>query len=137
MCGGAKDPVYTRGVGQKNHRPVYLNLLKIRLPVGGAVSILHRLTGFALVLALPFGLYALQYSLRGEAEFARLSGWFSTIPGRAAGLLALWAVAQHFFSGLRHLLLDVDIGVDRTAARLSAWLTLAAALVTVAVAGAA
>jgi succinate dehydrogenase / fumarate reductase cytochrome b subunit len=124
-------------VGQKNHRPVYLNLLKIRLPVGGAVSILHRLTGFALVLALPFGLYALQYSLQGAEEFARLSGWFSTIPGRAAGLLVLWAVAQHFFSGLRHLLFDVDIGVGRTAARSSAWLTFAAALVTVAVAGAA
>ena len=36
-----------------DHRPVFLNLLQIRLPVCALVSILHRVTGVAIVLFFP------------------------------------------------------------------------------------
>lgn len=105
---------------KKKKRPVYLNLLAIRLPIGGMVSILHRVSGVLLVLALPVSLYALQTALSGADGYARVTGWFAGWPAKAVLLMTLWALAHHFFAGLRHLFLDLDIGIERTAARLGA-----------------
>lgn len=112
-------------------RPVHLNLFVIRLPVTGVVSILHRLTGVLLVLAFPVFLYLLQQSLRDPAGFAEVRELLRSPMGRAFSLLATWVVAQHFYSGIRHLLLDMDIGIERSRARLGSWLVLAASGVTV------
>jgi succinate dehydrogenase / fumarate reductase cytochrome b subunit len=34
----------------------------------------------------------------------------------------VWSLSHHLLAGVRHLLLDIDIGLDRAAARASAWL---------------
>ncbi len=112
-------------------RPVHLNLFVIRLPVTGVVSILHRLTGVLLVLAFPVFLYLLQQSLRDPAGFAEVRELLRSPIGRGLSLLAVWLIAQHFFSGIRHLLLDFDIGIERSRARLGSWLVFIAAGVTV------
>lgn len=123
-------------MGKKNKRPVYLNLFKIRLPITGVVSIIHRATGALLVLLLPIALYLLQRSLQDPEVFARIASSVTTLPGRLVWLLIVWVFAQHFFSGVRHLLLDVDIGIERTKARHGAWLTFIATVVVVLLAGA-
>jgi succinate dehydrogenase / fumarate reductase cytochrome b subunit len=112
-------------MGNENKRPVYLNLLQIRLPIGGVVSILHRATGVVLTVLTPLLLYMLHSSLRDPDAFARYVNYFSTPLGRFNALLALWLFLQHLLSGVRHLLLDLDIGIARADARRSAWLTLA------------
>ncbi|MBI3574439.1 MAG: succinate dehydrogenase, cytochrome b556 subunit [Gammaproteobacteria bacterium] len=122
-------------MGKNNTRPVFLNLLQIRLPIGGVVSILHRSTGVFLVLALPALLYGLQQSLSGPAEYAAVAAKLSGPWMRALLLLLLWVFAQHFFSGIRHLLLDLDIGMEKIPARWLAWLTLAASALVVLLAG--
>jgi len=104
-------------------RPVYLNLFQIRLPVGGVASILHRITGAVLVLLLPFAIYMLQRSLQDPAAFADIVARLGTPFGRFILLVSVWIFSQHFFSGVRHLLQDIDIGLEKTAARRSAWLT--------------
>jgi succinate dehydrogenase / fumarate reductase cytochrome b subunit len=116
-------------------RPVFLNLLQIRLPIGGVVSILHRASGVLLVLLLPPLLYGLQQSLSGPDEYAAMSARLTTLPGRIVVLMLLWFLAQHFFSGMRHLLFDLDIGLDKRPARLLAWLTFAASVLVVVLAG--
>ena len=93
-------------------RPVYLNLLQIRLPIGGVISIIHRISGAVLALFLPFALCALQASLESPERFAQVQAVFASTPGRAALLLALWLLVQHLYSGLRHLLIDIDVGVE-------------------------
>jgi len=107
-------------------RPVHLNLFQIRLPIGGVVSILHRVTGVLLVLALPASVYLLERSVASAAGFAQVHGWLASWPGRLVLLLLALVFLQHLFSGVRHLLLDLDIGVERAAGRRSAWLTLVA-----------
>ena len=102
-------------------RPVYLNLFRIRLPVGGVASIVHRATGVLLVLLMPLGAWVLQRSLEGEAGFQQARAWVSQGPGKLLVLLALALFVQHFFSGLRHLLLDLDLGVSKSVSRASAW----------------
>ena len=113
-------------MGKNKKRPVYLNLFKIRLPVGGILSILHRATGALLVLLLPFALYILDRSLQDPAAFAEISARATSLEGRIVLLIAVWAFAQHFMSGMRHLLLDVGIGDSKSTARLNAWLAFAA-----------
>ena len=116
-------------------RPVFLNLFQIRLPIGGVVSILHRATGVFLVLALPWLLYGLQQSLSGPVEYAAIMTRLSTLPVRILMLVLLWMFTQHFFSGIRHLLLDLDLGMEKHAARRLAWLTLAASALVLMLAG--
>lgn len=111
-------------------RPVYLNLFLIRLPAAGVVSILHRVSGVALVLFLPLALLGLQRSLRSAADYQAVVDSLSLAPVRVLLLLLAAAFAQHFLAGIRHLLLDIDIGITRSQARLSAWLVLAAAAAT-------
>jgi succinate dehydrogenase / fumarate reductase cytochrome b subunit len=116
--------------GKNNTRPVHLNLFKIRLPVGGVLSILHRITGAALVLLLPLGVYALDRSLKDAEFFSDLSAGLTTSLGRATLLVIVWIFSQHFFSGLRHLLLDISIADEKSSARRGAWLAfMATALV--------
>ncbi len=111
----------------RNGRPVYLNLLQIRLPVPGFMSILHRASGAVLSLAIPFVVYLVDLSLRGPEGYARahqlLDGWLAKLV--LLGLL--WALLHHFFAGLRYLLLDVDVGIDKPAYRQSAWAVIIAA----------
>lgn len=113
-------------MGKNKKRPVYLNLVKIRLPVGGVLSILHRASGAFLVLLLPFALYALDQSLRDPEAFADIADRLASLEGRIAIFIMVWAFAQHFMSGIRHLLLDIGIGDEKPVARLSAWLAFAA-----------
>jgi succinate dehydrogenase / fumarate reductase cytochrome b subunit len=121
---------------EKNkNRPVYLNLFKIRLPVGGILSILHRATGAFLVLLLPIALYILQRSLQDPATYAKIAVQAVNPIGRIVVLVIVWVFAQHFFSGIRHLLLDIGIGDSKPAARRNAWLAFVASLTVVALTG--
>jgi len=111
----------------RNGKPIYLNLLQIRLPVPGFMSILHRVSGAMLTVAIPVALYVLELSLRGPEGYAQahvlLDGWFAKLV--LLGLL--WALLHHLFAGIRYLLLDIDVGIDKPAYRHSAWVVLLAA----------
>ncbi len=108
-------------------RPVDLNLLRIYLPVTGWVSILHRISGALLFLALPLGVWALSVSLSGEAGFQQAREWAAHPLVRLCALVLVWAFAHHFFAGLRHLMLDMHLGMDLRRARRSSFAALGAA----------
>jgi len=98
-------------------RPVYLNLLRIHLPLPGWVSILHRVSGALLFAALPFGVWALSVSLADEAGFQRIAGRVTHPLAKLVLLLLIWAFVHHLLAGLRHLALDVHWGVELRHAR--------------------
>ncbi len=101
-------------------RPVYLNLVAIRLPVPGIVSFLHRVSGALLFLVgIPFGLYALQASLASADSFAALAALFAHPLAKLATIVLAWAYFHHFCAGIRYLLLDMHIGDDLAPARRS------------------
>ncbi len=109
-------------------RPFYLNLILIRLPIGGWVSILHRASGALLSLATPALLYGLMLSLRSAQDFDRLAVFLDSGVGLLLLLAVVWATLHHFFAGLRHLGFDLGWGEDRLRARQSAFVTLLLAL---------
>ena len=112
-------------------RPYFLDLLAIRLPIGGVVSILHRASGAFLALAIPLLLYGWMLSLRSPEDFARIRGFFDSGPGWLIGLGLLWGLLHHLFAGLRHLGFDIGWGEEKQRARLTAKLALVAALLLV------
>lgn len=100
-------------------RPVYLNLFRIHLPLPGWVSILHRVSGALLFLAMPLGVWGLSVSLADEAGFQRIADCIAHPLARLVLLGLVWAFAHHLFAGLRHLVLDMHRGVDLRRARQS------------------
>lgn len=112
-------------------RPVYLNLFRIYLPLGGWVSVLHRISGALLFVAIPLAVWGLSVSLSGEAGYGRMADCFAQPLPRLLLLLLVWALAHHGFAGLRHLALDAHWGVGlRRARQTSTAVLLATALVT-------
>lgn len=109
--------------------PKFLNLFQIKLPAGGFASIAHRISGVLLFLSLPLLAWLFALSLRDEQGYQAAVGHLDSLPLKLLSILLLWSLCQHLLTGLRHLLLDVDIGVDRRQARLSAWLVNIGALV--------
>ncbi len=110
-------------------RPKFLTLSEIRLPLPGFVSILHRVSGAGLFLMLPLLIYLFQLSLDPSPEGAAA---FKALTGNPLVKLVLfglsWAYLHHFCAGIRFLLLDLHIGIEKQAARSSATGVLAVSL---------
>jgi len=111
--------------------PVFLNLLRIRFPVGAVTSIAHRLSGLLLFLSFPVLVYWLDLSLRGPDGFAAAREWLDCGWLRLVSAVLVWSLLHHLFAGLRFLLIDIGIGVEREPARRSAWTVNALALLLV------
>lgn len=106
----------------KNDRPVFLDLTRIHMPVNALVSIAHRLSGLLLFLAIPLVLFVLSLSLRDENGYAQARALLDGGAMKLLALLVCWALAHHLLAGLRFLLIDLGVGVDRDSSRRSAWL---------------
>ena len=113
----------------KKQRPKYLNLMEIRLPLPGFVSILHRVSGALLFLSLPLLLWLFSSSLESSQSFDSYKQVVSNLLVKLILLGLLWAYLHHFCAGIRYLFLDLDMGVERPAARKSAGAVLAVSLV--------
>jgi succinate dehydrogenase / fumarate reductase cytochrome b subunit len=124
----------------KKDRPVYRNiglaqLVKYRLPWAGKVSILHRISGAVLFLLLPFILYLLDQSLASEVSYQHFQAFTSNILVKIICLGLIWCFLHHFCAGIRYLLLDLEIGVDKSESNRSAILVLIIGLALTAVVG--
>lgn len=109
-------------------RPVFLELWHIKLPLPGLVSILHRVSGVLMVLTIPFAAILLHQAASGQEGFesaaARLGSWW-------VGLFLIglvWSLMHHLLAGVRHLILDIGVGLERPVARRTAGFVLVAAL---------
>ncbi|HID45377.1 MAG TPA: succinate dehydrogenase, cytochrome b556 subunit [Chromatiaceae bacterium] len=105
-------------------RPVFLNLLQIRLPVAGIMSIAHRAAGVLLFMAIPFLVALMSAALSGQDGFLQVQGQLAQPLVKVGLFLLLWALAHHFFAGIRYLLIDVHVGVQAPRYRQSAWTVL-------------
>lgn len=109
-------------------RPKHLALHLIKLPVPGFVSILHRVSGLLLFLALPLLLWMLQYSLRSIETYTQLQTVFAHTLFKLLMLGLLWAFLHHFCAGLRYLAIDLHYVRSLAQARSSSKVVLAVSL---------
>lgn len=115
-------------------RPKNLDLLRFRLPAVGYASIAHRVSGVLMFLAIPLFLYVLELSVSGPEGYAQVSDLMGGVVFKLIVVAMVWALTHHLCAGIRYLLLDIDIGIEKVAARQSAIVVMAigvvAALVT-------
>jgi len=116
-------------------RPKYLNLFQIRLPVPGLVSIMHRVSGAALFLALPLLLWGFEQSLISFPAYTSLRAVMSHGFAKLVVLGLAWAYLHHLCAGIRHLAMDMHYGLDLATARLTAKIVLGAGIVLAAAVG--
>ena len=98
------------------------------MPTNAVVSILHRVSGFTLFLAIPLLLLMLQCSLSSAEGFQRALNVLSHPIMKLLELGLVWAFAHHFLAGLRHLAMDVHWGTALNEARITSKLVIAGAL---------
>src|ERR1700689_1428948 len=110
-------------------RPLSPHITVYRWAYTMTLSILHRVTGVALAVAL-IGLVAwLVAASRGADAYAALLPLLTGVPGKLLIALAVAALIYHFCNGLRHLAWDLGFGFERADARRSALLVIAVTLI--------
>ena len=124
----------------KKEKPVFRNiglaqLIHYRLPWAGKVSILHRLSGAALFLMLPFLLYLLDLSLASELSYQKFQAVTGSVLVKIICLGLIWSFLHHFCAGIRYLLLDLEIGVEKVEANRSALVVFILGLILTAIVG--
>ncbi len=106
----------------KKSRPIFMNLLQIRMPVVAVVSFAHRVSGVMMCLLIPVLIYLLDLSLSSEQGYTQVLGVFCHPVVKFMAVLAVWGLVHHMLAGIRFLLIDADVGVERDSARRSAWM---------------
>ena len=74
-----------------------------------------------LFLSIPFAIYLLDLSLGSQLGYQRVQGLLGHVTIKLLVIIIFWALAHHVFAGVRVLLIDLGIGVDRDEARRTAW----------------
>jgi succinate dehydrogenase / fumarate reductase cytochrome b subunit len=105
--------------------PIFLNLLKIQLPIAGVSSILHRISAVGIfVLLLPFSV-VLVLASNSEEGFSTASYLLSFNSIKILLVLLLTGLTYHYISGIRHLVMDFGYWQTLNAGKISAILTIA------------
>ena len=109
-----------------DHRPVYIDLRKINLPISALISITHRLSGmYVFFITLPLMLALIYFSTESENSFNDLSLFLKNYKF-ILGLIVLsfCILWYHILSGVRHLIMDAHIGESLLASKYSAVFTI-------------
>lgn len=119
----------------KKTRPVNLDLGTIALPVTAKASILHRVSGVFLVVAVAVLLYLLDLSLGSAEGFDQARHILSSLHAKVILWVVLSGLIYHSVAGVKHLLMDIGIGETLAGGQLAARLVFAASGVLIVLAG--
>lgn len=129
--------------GQRPGTMRLIDAFQYRLPLAGIVSILHRVSGVAMFILLPFIVWLFDVSLSSEISYAEFTSVFIAgvgfLPGwffKLVALALIWSYLHHFIAGVRHLWMDATHAVGLEFGRQSAVFTLVASLLLTFVLGA-
>ena len=115
-----------------DHRPVYIDLRKINLPVSALISITHRLSGmYIFFITLPLMLALIYFSTESEDSFNDLSLFLKNYKFILALIVLSFCILwYHILSGVRHLIMDAHIGESLLASKYSAIFTISLWIIT-------
>jgi succinate dehydrogenase / fumarate reductase cytochrome b subunit len=92
-------------------KPVYINLLKIQLPLSALLSISHRVSGIMIFfMVLPVFAYILSLLLDSPTSFMSfMDAYNSSIFLRTFVLFNILIFEYHVIAGIRHMLMDFHL----------------------------
>jgi len=119
----------TSGQNARRARPLSPHLQIYSPLINMMMSIVHRITGFALYvgsLLLAWWLFA---AATGPEYYDYVAGILGSWPGKIVLLGYTWALMHHLLGGLRHFVWDTGRGYDLKTVDLLSWGTLAGSLI--------
>jgi succinate dehydrogenase / fumarate reductase cytochrome b subunit len=101
-----------------------MSIKSYNFPVTAISSILHRISGLILLIAMPLAVVGMNYSLAGpsgyEATVNLLTiGWCSVF-----FWLFLSAITYHVYAGVRHMIMDMGFGESLKVANFTSMLVI-------------
>ena len=106
------------------NRPVNLDISTFSLPITAYVSILHRISGVALLGGILLLMWMLDQSLSSASSFESLKELMTQIWFKLVLWVVLSGLAYHLIAGVRHLIMDLGIGETLEGGQLGAKLLL-------------
>lgn len=127
--GGAMSQSPATQAPIRRERPLSPHLTVYRWPITMTVSIVHRITGGALYVGTLLVAWWLLAAATSEQQFSFIDGIVGSWFGRLVLFGYTWAIFQHLLGGVRHLIWDTGIGLEKHTASRLAWLTVIASVV--------
>ncbi|MGM0480491.1 MAG: succinate dehydrogenase, cytochrome b556 subunit [Pseudomonadota bacterium] len=119
----------------KKERPVNLDLSTIKLPAAAKASILHRVSGVVMLIALAFLTWAFATSLDGPQGFAQVESLMTGFVAKFIGWGILTALGFHLIIGIRHWVMDLGYWEELDSGRTSANVFIALSVIWAVLAG--
>lgn len=119
----------------KDNRPINLDFTTLRLPLPAITSILHRISGVFIFVGIAVLLWLLAESLASEQGFINVQQWLDTLWVKLLVWSVLAGLLYHLIAGIRHLLMDMDIGETLEGGRMGAKLVVIFSVLAIVLAG--
>ncbi|REL24419.1 succinate dehydrogenase, cytochrome b556 subunit [Thalassotalea euphylliae] len=119
----------------KKERPVNLDLTTIKMHPAAKASILHRISGVAMIFAIGILLWTLSLSLSSAEEFTQVKAMLDGVFFKLIMLGIAAAIIYHLLGGIRHLLMDMGHFEEKVSGNTSAKFVIALWVVLTAVVG--
>ena len=110
-------------------RPLSPHLTIYRPAITMTMSIVHRITGGALYFGTLLVAWWLTAAAGPQSYFDFVNGIFGSWFGRLVLFGYTWALMHHMAGGIRHLIWDTGVGLEKHTASKIAWATLAVSVV--------
>jgi len=120
----------------KKQRPVNLDLTQFDFPASAKASILHRVTGVALLFAMAFVVWAWQESLSSPEGFEFIKNIMTSFIAKFIAWGTLVVLSYHMLGGIRHMFMDLGYFEEIKSGNTSAHVVMAVWIVVSIVAGA-
>lgn len=119
----AKQPALSikTAQGRPVERPLSPHLQIYRPQITSISSILTRITGNGVIVAVVLAVWWLLAAATSAAYFAVADAVVTSWFGDLVFTVALWAIWYHFCAGLRHLYFDAGHGLDVPTAEKLGW----------------
>ncbi|QIV96744.1 succinate dehydrogenase subunit C [Allofrancisella inopinata] len=101
-----------------------MSIKSYNFPITAISSILHRITGVILIVAIPLAVVGMNYSLAGP------NGYEQTVSILTKGWVSLFfwvflsALTYHVYAGIRHMIMDMGFGESMKIAKLTSFITI-------------
>jgi len=92
-------------------------------------SMTHRITGVGMTLALVWIVWWFLAASSGATYFALVDGTLTNWFGVLVMVASLWALSYHFCNGIRHLIWDLGVGLEKDTALKSGYIAFGASVV--------
>jgi len=122
----------TKELTVKTTRPTNLtlnDLRTIKLPITAVTSLLHRISGVILFLAIPTILWLLSNALSEAGDYNQLLNHLNLPLAKFVSWIILCSLSYHIVAGIRHLFMDMGFAESMQAAKSTSTLVLVIAII--------